>query len=117
MFISRIVIRNFRNFRHFDVLINQGVTCVVGENNTGKTNLLSAIRLPIDATLSSQYRVLLPSDFSLSLDYTTAKQILVSLELQDYAGKENEEAMVAGWEVDDNLALFVYEELHKRCHS
>jgi hypothetical protein len=31
MYISRIVIRHFRNFKHFDVPIQSGVTCIVGE--------------------------------------------------------------------------------------
>jgi len=91
-----------------DVALNAGVTCVVGENNTGKTNLLRAIRLPIDAALSSHHRSLLPSDFSSGLDYTKPQQILVSLELQDYAGKENEEAMVADWAVGDDIARVTY---------
>ncbi len=108
MYVSRIVVRNFRNFRHFDVSLNPGVTCVVGENNTGKTNLLRAIRLPIDATLSSQYRVLFPSDFHSDLDYSTPQQVLISLEIRDFAGKENEEAMVAGWAIDDDLARLTY---------
>lgn len=71
MYVSRIVVRNFRNFLKLDVALKPGVTCVVGENNAGKTNLLGALRLPIDITLSSQYRFLLASDFSAGLDPTT----------------------------------------------
>jgi putative ATP-dependent endonuclease of OLD family len=81
---------------------------LVGENNTGKTNLLRAIRLPIDASLSSQYRSLLPSDFSFGLDHSTPQQIIAGLELRDYAGRDNEEAMVAGWAIDDNVARVTY---------
>lgn len=108
MYVSRIVVRNYRNLSNLDVGLNPGVTCVVGENNTGKTNLLRAIRLPVDATLSSQYRTLLPSDFSSGRDYSSPQQILVSLGFRDYAGKENEEAMVAGWAINDNLARITY---------
>lgn len=108
MYISRIVIRNYRNLRHVDVALVPGVTCIVGENNTGKTNLMRALRLPIDATLSSQYRVLLPSDFHSQVRFTDPEQVLVSIELRDYAGKENEEAMVAGWAIGDDIARLTY---------
>src|SRR6185436_1243788 len=104
MYISRIVIRNFRNIRHLDVSLAPGVTCVVGENNSGKTNLIQAVRLPIDATLSSQYRTLLASDFFSGIDFTKPNQVLVSLEFKDYAGKENQEAMVAGWAINEKVA-------------
>ena len=52
MHISRVVIKNFRSFEHLDVQIAPGTSCVIGENNTGKTNFLHAIRLCIDANLS-----------------------------------------------------------------
>jgi putative ATP-dependent endonuclease of OLD family len=61
MRISRIVIRNFRSFEHLDVSLSASPTCVIGENNTGKTNFLHAIRLCIDANLSSAYRSLIPA--------------------------------------------------------
>jgi predicted ATP-dependent endonuclease of OLD family len=47
MRINRIVVRNFRSFKHLDVPLSAGTTCLIGENNTGKTNLLHAIRLCI----------------------------------------------------------------------
>lgn len=108
MYISRIVVRNYRNIKHLDLAIHSGITLVVGENNTGKTNLLRAIRLPIDATLSSQHRSLSPHDFYSGVDYRTTQQILVSLEFSDFRGKENEEAMVAGWAIDDDRARLTY---------
>jgi recombinational DNA repair ATPase RecF len=48
MFISRLFIKNFRNLRRLDVEIEQGVTCFIGENNSGKTNIFHAIRLVLD---------------------------------------------------------------------
>jgi predicted ATP-dependent endonuclease of OLD family len=39
MYISQIFVKNFRNFRHLDIAIGEGVTCFIGENNCGKTNL------------------------------------------------------------------------------
>lgn len=101
MYISRIVIRNFRNFKHVDVPINHGVTCLVGENNTGKSNLLHALRLAIDSNLSSTYRLLSEHDIHTGISISRANQVIVSVEFADYVGKVNETALVGCWEADD----------------
>ena len=44
MYLSRIKIKNFRNFSDLDVGL-AGNIVVVGENRVGKTNLLYALRL------------------------------------------------------------------------
>src|SRR5258705_8468727 len=72
MRISRVVIRNFRSFEHLDVPLSAGTTCLIGENNTGKSNFLHAIRLCLDAGLSSTYRALLPTDI-----HSTAREAVL----------------------------------------
>ena len=94
MYISRVVVRNFRNFKHLDVKLRDGVTCVIGENNTGKTNLLRAIRLAVDANLSSQYRQLLEQDVHSGTDLSNAGQVLVSVEFADYKDEVGEHALL-----------------------
>ncbi len=102
MYISRIIIRNFRNFKHLDVPIRPGVTCLVGENNTGKSNLLHALRLAVDSNLSSTYRLLSEHDIHTGISISHANQVIVSVEFTDYVGKVNETALVGCWEVDDD---------------
>lgn len=108
MYISRITVRNYRNFRDFDIQLGPGVTCLVGENNSGKTNLLAAVRLCLDAGLSSRYRTLMPEDFNSALSLHEPTQILVSLELTGYTDCENEEALLSDWQVDEDLARITY---------
>ena len=108
MYISRVVVRNFRNFKHLDVSLRPGVTCVIGENNTGKTNLLHAIRLAIDANLSSTYRQLLEHDIHHGVSLSTADQVVVSVEIRDYKDDDNECALVGCCEIEDNLARLSY---------
>jgi putative ATP-dependent endonuclease of OLD family len=108
MYISRLVVRHFRNFERLDVPLRPGANCIVGENNTGKTNLVHAIRLPLDANLSSVYRQLTSDDFPAGTDIKTPHQILISLEFRDYADKPSEEAMVNDWSVEDGLARLSY---------
>lgn len=47
MYIQKIHIENFRNFKYIDIPLNQ-FTIVVGENDAGKSNLLDAIRLVLN---------------------------------------------------------------------
>lgn len=93
MFISRLFIKNFRNLRHLDVEIMQGVTCFIGENNSGKTNIFQAIRLVLDGNVSAYRRRLQPEDLSAGLTFTDPEHVLISVEFSDFAGKPNEEAL------------------------
>lgn len=108
MYINRIVVRNFRSFRHLDVSIGPGATCIIGENNAGKSNLLNAIRLCIDAGLSSTYRSLIPSDIHSGVDISYPDQVLIALEIADFAGKTNEEALVGAWQFKQGQARLIY---------
>lgn len=108
MRISRIVIRNFRSFEHLDVPVAEGTTCIIGENNTGKTNLLHAIRLCIDANLSSSYRALMPNDIHSTVDISLPCQVLIGLEITEFEGKTNEMALVGAWQFKKDLARLIY---------
>jgi putative ATP-dependent endonuclease of the OLD family len=108
MYINRIVIRNFRSFEHLDVPVGPGTTCLIGENNAGKSNVLHAIRLCIDSGLSSAYRSLIPSDIHSTVDLSHPNQVLVALEITDFQGKINEEALVGAWQFKPGRARLVY---------
>lgn len=108
MRISRVVIRNFRSFEHLDIRISNNTTCVIGENNTGKSNLLHAIRLCIDAGLSSSYRSLMQSDIHSTIDIAHPNQVLIGLEIVDFEKKVNEEALVGAWQSKPGLARIFY---------
>jgi putative ATP-dependent endonuclease of the OLD family len=108
MHIQRLVIRGFRNFNCLDVPIAAGVTCIVGENNTGKSNLVEALRLAIDANLSSSRRQLAPEDFPIGTDHRNPVQVLVSVEFAGFAKKPSEEALVFGFHVAEDVARITY---------
>lgn len=48
MKISRVIIDNYRNLRHVDVELSNIVT-LIGENNSGKSNFLRAISIPLSS--------------------------------------------------------------------
>ena len=45
MKISRLCVKNYRNIKHIDIQLSD-VVAIIGENNSGKSNLLRALTLP-----------------------------------------------------------------------
>lgn len=62
MHIVRLQVRNFRNLPTIDVALDRNVV-ILGENRVGKSNLLHAMRLVLDASLPDSARYLKFSDF------------------------------------------------------
>lgn len=86
MRISRIRIVNFANFDKLDIATCDSVV-VVGENKVGKTNLIRALRLILDPSLSDRDRQLGMEDFWDGLgDRKLGATIEVSIELTDFDG-------------------------------
>lgn len=65
-YISRVQIRNFRNFLNADVHLEHKQV-VIGENNVGKTNFLRAIQLVLDKDFSDNDKQLVETDFHESI--------------------------------------------------
>ncbi len=108
MYISRIFVKNFRNLRHLDLTLGPGVTCFIGENNAGKTNVFQAVRLLLDGNLSAQRRRLQPNDLSAGLSFSEPQQVIISVEFSDFVGRANEEALQFGALLPDGRARLSY---------
>jgi putative ATP-dependent endonuclease of the OLD family len=61
--ICRIAIEHFRNFREIELTDLQPATVLVGENRSGKSNLIHALLLVLDPSLPDTARQLLAEDF------------------------------------------------------
>lgn len=48
MYIHKISMRNFRNFKEQEIEFNDGVNVIIGHNNAGKSNLIRALALVLD---------------------------------------------------------------------
>jgi putative ATP-dependent endonuclease of the OLD family len=108
MHIRRLVVRGFRNFDLLDVAISQRVTCIVGENNTGKSNLIDALRLAVDANLSSTRRQLAPEDLPAGTDFSKPIEALVSVEFAGYSKNPSQQALVFGFDIEEDVARITY---------
>lgn len=94
MRLSRLHVTNFRNLADVDIPLSGGAV-IVGENRSGKSNLLHAIRLVLDPSLSSAQRKLTSDDFAESLGSDPMGDgcaIEVSIEVEDF---EDDEGLVA----------------------
>ena len=96
MRLSRITIRNFRNFKSLDVKLGAHAV-VLGENKVGKTNLLFALRLILDPSLPDSSRRLRLDDFWDGLPRPLKKEdvIEISVEFRDFVNSENLLAVLA----------------------
>jgi len=54
MYVSKIKIKGFRNFKEKEILFNDGINVIIGHNNSGKSNVLKAISLVIDTHSSKR---------------------------------------------------------------
>lgn len=96
MRISRITIKNFRNFADLDVALGEHAV-IVGENKIGKSNLLRALRLVLDPSLPDSARKLREEDFWDGLERPLGKddRISISVDVRDFEEDENQLAVLA----------------------
>ncbi len=111
MHLSRIRVKNFRNFRCLDVKL--GPKCVVvGENNVGKTNLIFALRLILDPKLSDNSRQLREEDFwdGLKDPVKHGAVIEAAIEIQGFKDDRNLFAILQKFCIDTDpvTALLTY---------
>jgi putative ATP-dependent endonuclease of OLD family len=77
MFISKILIKNFRNFEKIDIdFTEKSPIVLVGETQSGKSNIIHALRLILDETLTQDELKITNNDF-----YGSSKEILISIEI------------------------------------
>ena len=86
LYISRVVIKNFRNFMDVDVKLGHKQV-IIGENNIGKTNFLRALQLILDPTLSDEDRMLQETDFNEQIKnpMENKEEILIQIYIDNYA--------------------------------
>ncbi|MGJ8642218.1 MAG: ATP-dependent nuclease [Luteolibacter sp.] len=96
MRLSRIKIKNFRNFKSLNVRLGEHAV-ILGENKVGKTNLLFALRLLLDPSLPDSARHLRLDDFWDGLVRPLKEEdiIEISVEFRDFEDNENLLAILA----------------------
>jgi putative ATP-dependent endonuclease of OLD family len=97
VYISNIQIKNYRCFNDHSIEFQEGLNIIIGENNSGKTALLNALRVVLGdkpRTHLSKY------DFYQGIeDYSNPPEIVISLTLKSSGSDEplDDKALVATW--------------------
>ena len=89
MYISKVSLVNYRNFKNASFHFNEGINTIIGENGSGKTNLFRAIRLLLDDDLLRSAYKLDESDFNRSLGDWRGHWIIISIEFSDLSPEES----------------------------
>lgn len=103
MRLSRFSAINYRNFAHVDIPLGEQVV-VLGENRVGKSNLVHALRVLFDPTLSETARLLRAEDFWDGLGDTALSDgnaIILSVEFSDLEPQSQSLAALADFIVKD----------------
>lgn len=91
MYISKIELNNYRNFKFNHIDFNEGVNVIIGHNNAGKSNLLRAMALIFSTSVRKNLSI---DDFnkSISLEELKARPPSVSISIT-LNQEKNEELM------------------------
>lgn len=95
-YICRVHIENFRNFHSVDFSLGEKQV-LIGENAVGKSNLLYALQLILDPTLSEKDRMLEESDFwdGIENPMDNGHHILIEIYLTNFEDNKNLLAQLA----------------------
>lgn len=78
MYLKHIEIVNYKNLRSTRFEFNRGVNTIIGENDCGKSNAMTALRILLDDSYYYNTKRLKESDFSESLDDWKGHWIIIS---------------------------------------
>ncbi|CAI2767118.1 ATP-dependent nuclease [Flavobacterium collinsii] len=107
MYISKLVIKNYRTFDDFTIELKP-LTLIVGENNIGKSNLLDSIGLIFGQDVSyTKRRILEVSDFNYKEILRFKSQVLdFTIPIEDIILPEIFiEATLTGWDEDQESVI------------
>lgn len=101
MFISKVFLRNYRNFDNsYFCFQKDSVNTIIGENASGKTNLFNAMRLILDDSLPLNSRILSSEDFNRGLEEPFGNWVIITLYFDDLSESE-EEQVIANYSLND----------------
>lgn len=94
MYLKEMQLRNFRNFNKERFLFQKGINVVIGENDSGKTNALHAIRLVLDKHMNWYEKEITENLFSENLTDWHGHIIIISLRFSDVDTSKEDQSML-----------------------
>ena len=93
MHISKLTLVNYRNFQRSVFRFSKGINTIIGENGSGKSNVLRAIRLLLDDSMVRASYRLNEEDFNRGLTTWQGHWIIISIEFEDISSDEAIQAL------------------------
>lgn len=93
MFVSSVKLFNFRQFKSekgkpgLDITLHKGLNALIGENDSGKTAIIDAIKLVL-LTQSNEYVRPVEEDFYINGDGISANEFLIECKLEEFSQTE-----------------------------
>ncbi len=109
MHISKIEIKNYRNFKDVSFSTNSKMV-IIGENKSGKTNLIQAIRLVLDDSLPDSKRYLEKNDFNFDINnpIENGEEITISIEFSDFSDDKELLSIFCDYLIAKDIAKITY---------
>lgn len=82
MYLSELRLENFRRFKNATIMLQPGLNVLVGENDSGKSTILDAIRLVLGTTSQDFFRIE-DDDFHVAANSAPAEALRISLRFDD----------------------------------
>lgn len=85
MYLKKMIIKNFRIFDEMgiELIFNEGVNAIIGENNSGKSSVIDALRIVYSTVTYKKDIFFSKSDFHVSEDGTVANYAQFDVYLED----------------------------------
>jgi predicted ATP-dependent endonuclease of OLD family len=100
MYLKKIEIKNYRNFEDHTVLFNPGLNVIIGHNNSGKTNLIKALKLVFDRSNTDKPNI---DDFCKNRnDFSTPPSVQISVFIEEHEEMEDDRTVVYNWLIKDS---------------
>lgn len=101
MYLSGLQLVNFRNFKSSCFIFNEGANTVIGENDSGKSNAITGLRMLLDDSFYYSTKRLKESDFSYAINNWKGHWIIISATFSNITSTEKESDICASLIVDD----------------
>ena len=88
MYLKYLQIRNFRNLKSACFEFGKGTNTIIGENDSGKSNALTAMRILLDSSFYYNTKRLKETDFSFALDNWKGHWIIISAFFDEISQEE-----------------------------
>lgn len=95
MNISKVQIVNFRNYKSAVFKFSGGANTIIGENDAGKSNALTALRILLDERFYYSAKSLKETDFNKNLDSFHGHWIIISVEFENITDEESDKEVIA----------------------